>query len=170
MTPVTKYWVCKTAPALVGEAMECMGGNGYVEEGGFPLLYREVPVNAIWEGSGNVMCLDVMRVIEKEPDTVERVVADLADAARGDARLGSGVADVRSLVAECAREQGAARELVERLAVLAAGTLLFRHAPSAVSDAFLATRLAGGWRNTYGAGSALADPRAIVARAAASIG
>jgi putative acyl-CoA dehydrogenase len=170
MTPVTKYWVCKTAPALVGETMECMGGNGYVEEGGFPLLYREVPVNAIWEGSGNVMCLDVLRVIEKEPDTVERVLADLADAARGDARLSAAVGNVRALITECARDQGAARSLVERLAVVAAGALLLRHAPSEVSDAFLATRLTGGWRNTYGAGSARADARAILARAAPSLG
>ena len=170
MTPVTKYWVCKTAPALVGEAMECMGGNGYVEEGGFPLLYREVPVNAIWEGSGNVMCLDVLRVLEKEPETVERVVADLADAARGDARLRPAVENVRSLVADCAREQRAARSLVERLAVLAAGTLLLEHAPKAISDSFLATRLAGGWRHTYGATSGRADTRAILARAAPSLG
>jgi putative acyl-CoA dehydrogenase len=166
MTPVTKYWVCKTAPALVGEAMECMGGNGYVEEGGFPLLYREVPVNAIWEGSGNVMCLDVLRVIEKEPEAVDRVVSEFEDASRGEARLGSAVETVRGLLAECARDQRASRSLVEQLAVLAAGTLLLRHAPQAVSDAFLATRLAGRWRSTYGAGSARADTGAIVARAA----
>ncbi|HSD93149.1 MAG TPA: isovaleryl-CoA dehydrogenase [Methyloceanibacter sp.] len=170
MTPVTKYWVCKTAPALVGEAMECMGGNGYVEEGGFPLLYREVPVNAIWEGSGNVMCLDVLRVIDKEPETVERVMADLEDAAGGDARLRSAAGSVRGLLVECARNQRAARLLVERLAGLAAAALLLEHAPKAISDAFLATRLTGGWRNTYGAGSAHADTRAILARAAPSPG
>ena len=166
MTPVTKYWVCKTAPALVGEAMECMGGNGYVEEGGFPLLYREVPVNAIWEGSGNVMCLDVLRVIEKEPEAVERVVSELEDASRGEARLESAVETVRALLSECARDQRAARSLVEQLAVLAGGTLLLRHAPQVVSDAFLGTRLAGRWRSTYGAGSTRSDTTAILARAA----
>jgi putative acyl-CoA dehydrogenase len=166
MTPVTKYWVCKTAPALVGEAMECMGGNGYVEEGGFPLLYREVPVNAIWEGSGNVMCLDVLRVMEKEPEAVERVVADLADEAGGDARLSPGLARIKALIGECARDQRAARTLVEQLALVQAGALLLRHAPQAVSDAFLAARLGGGWRHTYGAGLARADTNAIVSRAA----
>jgi putative acyl-CoA dehydrogenase len=144
--------------------MECMGGNGYVEEGGFPLLYREVPVNAIWEGSGNVMCLDVLRVIEKEPEAVEHVVAGLE--AGGDARLSPGLARIKALIAECARDQKAARTLVEQLALMQAGALLLRHAPEAVSDAFLATRLGGGWRHTYGAGLARADTNTIVARAA----
>jgi putative acyl-CoA dehydrogenase len=166
MTPVTKYWVCKTAPGLVGEAMECMGGNGYVEEGGFPLLYREAPVNAIWEGSGNVMCLDVLRVIGKEPQAIERVLAELEDAAAGDLRLKAAVARVKALIAECARDQRAARGLVEQLALAQAGALLLRHAPVAVGDAFLATRLGGAWRHTYGAGLAKADTRAILARAA----
>jgi len=166
MTPVTKYWVCKTAPALVGEAMECMGGNGYVEEGGFPLLYREVPVNAIWEGSGNVMCLDVLRVMEKEPEVVERVIGDLEAAAQGDARLSSALGRIKTLIGACQRDQGAARTLVEQLAVAEAGSLLVRQGPAAVSDAFLATRLEGGWRHTYGAGLSRADTRAILARAA----
>jgi putative acyl-CoA dehydrogenase len=166
MTPVTKYWVCKAAPSLVGEAMECMGGNGYVEEGGFPRLYREVPVNAIWEGSGNVMCLDVLRVIDKERASVERVVAELEGAAADDSRLSSGLERVKGLIGACARDQQAARMLVEQLALLQAGALLLRHAPEAVSDAFLATRLCGGWRHTYGAGLARADTNTIVARAA----
>jgi putative acyl-CoA dehydrogenase len=169
MTPVTKYWVCKTAPALVGEAMECMGGNGYVEEGGFPLLYREVPVNAIWEGSGNVMCLDVLRVIEKEPEAVDRVVSELENASRGEVRLESAAETVRALLSECARDPRASRSLVEQLAVLAAGMLLLRHAPQAVSDAFLAARLAGRWRSTYGTGSIRSDTGAILARAAPSL-
>ena len=84
MTPVTKYWVCKIAPALICEAMECLGGNGYVEEGGFPRLYREAPVNAIWEGSGNVLCLDMLRAVERSPETLERVLAGI-DAASGGA-------------------------------------------------------------------------------------
>jgi putative acyl-CoA dehydrogenase len=166
MTPVTKYWVCKTAPALVGEAMECLGGNGYVEEGGFPLLYREVPVNAIWEGSGNVMCLDVLRVIEKEPDAVERVVAELEGAAGGESRLSAALARIKALIAESARDQRAARTLVEQLALAEAGALLIRHAPDAVSDGFLATRLSGPWRHTYGAGLARADTGTILARSA----
>jgi putative acyl-CoA dehydrogenase len=166
MTPITKYWVCKIAPPLVGEAMECMGGNGYVEEGGFPLLYREVPVNAIWEGSGNVMCLDVLRVMERDPDAVEQVVAVLEDVCRSDARLAAGLDRVKSLIAACARDPGAARGLVEQLALLQAGALLATHAPNAVSDAFITSRLGGGWRHSYGAGLARADLDAILSRAA----
>ncbi|MGH6802614.1 MAG: isovaleryl-CoA dehydrogenase [Methyloceanibacter sp.] len=166
MTPVTKYWVCKTAPALVGEAMECLGGNGYVEEGGFPLLYREVPVNAIWEGSGNVMCLDVLRVVEKEREAVDRVVAELEDVAAGESRLSAVLARIKALITECSRDQRAARSLVEQLALAQAGALLIHHAPEAVSDGFLATRLGGTWRHTYGAGLARADTAAILARAA----
>jgi putative acyl-CoA dehydrogenase len=101
MTPITKYWICKTAPALVCEAMECLGGNGYVEESGFPLLYREAPVNAIWEGSGNVMGLDVLRVIEKEPEAVERVLSELEGACAGDSRLAYGIARIKALLPTC---------------------------------------------------------------------
>lgn len=169
MTPVTKYWVCKTAPALIGEAMECLGGNGYVEEGGFPLLYREAPVNAIWEGSGNVMCLDVLRVLEKEPDTVDLALTELKDTASRDKALDLGFDRVKTLLRNCRVEPKLARALVEQLAVTQAAALLRRHAPSALSDAFVATRLAGGWRNTYGAGLAQADARAILARAAPRI-
>jgi putative acyl-CoA dehydrogenase len=166
MTPVTKYWVCKAAPALVYEAMECLGGNGYVEEGGFPRLYREVPVNAIWEGSGNVMCLDVLRVIEREPETLDRVLQELESVARGEKRLAPALAKIKTLAQDARRDQGAARTLVELLALAEAAALLVNHAPQAVNDAFLATRLQGSWRNTYGAGLAHADTRDIVARAA----
>ena len=90
MTPVAKYWVCKIAPPLVYEAMECLGGNAYVEEGGFPRLYREVPVNAIWEGSGNVMCLDVLRVVERSPETLDRVLTEIEAASGGRAAIEGG--------------------------------------------------------------------------------
>jgi putative acyl-CoA dehydrogenase len=166
MTPVTKYWVCKVAPALAYEAMECLGGNGYVEEGGFPRLYREVPVNAIWEGSGNVMCLDVLRVIEREPETLHRVLTELEALAAGEPRIKAALSRIEGLVSEASRDQGQARALVELLALTQAAALLVRHAPAGVSDAFLATRLQGSWRHTYGAGLAHADIGAIVARAA----
>jgi putative acyl-CoA dehydrogenase len=169
MTPVTKYWVCKTAPALVCEAMECMGGNGYVEEGGFPLLYREVPVNAIWEGSGNVMCLDLMRVIEKEAEAVDCVVAELENIAAGDSRMSPVLTRTRTLLSECRRDQGAARSLVEQLALAEAAGLLLQHAPRTVSDAFIATRLGGAWRHTYGAGVPRIDIAGIIARAAPGV-
>jgi putative acyl-CoA dehydrogenase len=166
MTPVTKYWVCKTAPSLSYEAMECVGGNGYVEDGGFPRLYREVPVNAIWEGSGNVMCLDVLRVIEREPYSFDKVVAEIETAARAEPRLKEAIARTKSLAQGVRHDQATARTLVELLALTSAASLLARYAPHAVSDAFLATRLQGSWRDTYGAGVAHVDTSAIVARAA----
>jgi len=165
MTPVTKYWVCKAAPALAYEAMECHGGNGYVEEGGVPLIYREAPVNAIWEGSGNVMGLDVLRVLEKSPETVDRVLAEIESLAPGEARLEAAVERIRGLLAEAKRDQSVLRAALEQLALAEAGALLLVHAPRAVSDAFLATRLSGGWRNSYGANATKMDARAIVDRA-----
>src|SRR6187200_1475433 len=166
MTPVTKYWVCKTAPSLAYEAMECLGGNGYVEDGGFPRLYREVPVNAIWEGSGNVMCLDVLRVVEREPDAFDKVLAEIEMAGVAEPRLKEALTRIKALARDVGRDQTTARTLVELLALAGAASLLASNAPHAMSDAFLATRLQGSWRNTYGAGIAHADTRAIVARAA----
>jgi putative acyl-CoA dehydrogenase len=166
MTPVTKYWVCKAAPALAYEAMECLGGNGYVEDGGFPRLYREVPVNAIWEGSGNVMCLDVLRVIEREPETLSKVIMQFGAVASAEPRLKQAVTRIEALAQDVGRDQSVARTLVELLALGAAAALLARYAPRHVSDAFLATRLGGSWRNTYGAGLASANTSAILDRAA----
>lgn len=166
MTPVTKYWVCKIAPALICEAMECLGGNGYVEEGGFPRLYREAPVNAIWEGSGNVLCLDMLRAVERSPETLERVLAGIEVTSGGEPRLKSAVDGVRILLAEAARDQARARAVVELLALTAAGALLQAHAPPAVSDAFLGSRLYGAFRHSYGVGIAGADIEGIAGRAA----
>jgi putative acyl-CoA dehydrogenase len=166
MTPVTKYWVCKRAPAVVYEAMECLGGNGYVEEGGFPLIYREVPVNAIWEGSGNVMCLDVLRVLERSPETVRQVLEEIDTVGRGEPRLKAALDRIEDLLASAMCDQSVGRALVERLALAQAGALLLANAPQAVSDAFLATRLEGGWRGTFGAGASKIDTHAILDRAA----
>jgi len=165
MTPVTKYWVCKTAPALVYEAMECMGGNGYVEEGGFPLLYREVPVNAIWEGSGNVMGLDVLRVLERSPETVRQVLEEIDSIAGGEPRVKAALDRIETLLGKAMRDQSVARALVEQLALTQAAGLLLAHAPQEVSDAFLATRLDGAWRSTYGATAVGGGARAILDRA-----
>lgn len=170
MTPVTKYWVCKVAPALINEAMECLGGNGYVEEGGFPRLYREAPVNAIWEGSGNVMGLDVLRVLERSPETMDRVLAELAELAQGERRLKAALDRLKSMAAEAGRDPSWARALVELLALTQAGALLNAHAPPSVTDAFLATRLGGTWRHTYGASLAPADAPSIVRRGAPALG
>jgi putative acyl-CoA dehydrogenase len=165
MTPVTKYWVCKIGPALAYEAMECLGGNGYVEDGIAARLYRELPVNAIWEGSGNVMALDLLRVLQREADTVEIVLEDLTVAAGDDAHLKAQLARVRAMLDEPKLLERRMRDLAEALALLAAGTILRAHAPGAVADAFMGTRLSGGPRQTYGQGLDRAQTRAIVDRA-----
>ena len=116
MTPVTKYWVCKIGPALAYEAMECLGGNGYVEEGLAARLYRELPLNAIWEGSGNVMALDLLRVLQREPETVEIVMEDLAAAAGDDPHLKAHLARVQTLLHEPRLLEQRGRELAEALA------------------------------------------------------
>ncbi len=164
MTPVTKYWVCKTGPALAYEAMECLGGNGYVEEGIAARIYRELPVNAIWEGSGNVMVLDVLRVIQRDRHAFESVMSDLEVMASADPQLKAQFARVHALLQEPEPLERRGRELVEALALLAAGAILRKHAPAVVADAFLATRIGGTARQTYGQGLDRADTRAIVAR------
>jgi len=145
-TAVAKYWICKRAPVHVGEAMECLGGNGYVEESLLPRLYREIPLNSIWEGAGNVICLDVLRAMGKEPEAVE--------AFRAEIRLGSDTRldeFVRTLDADLARpEESKARRTVERMALALQASLLLRHSPSALSDAFCASRLAGDWGRAFG--------------------
>jgi putative acyl-CoA dehydrogenase len=164
MTPVTKYWVCKIAPALVAEAMECLGGSGYVEEAPLARIYREVPVNSIWEGSGSVMAIDVLRVLQREPDAARSVMDELGAAAKGDARLRHAHERIEGTLHEPALLDSRGRVLVEALALLAAGTILKAHAPAAIGDAFIASRFGGGSRQTYGQGLERADTRAILAR------
>ena len=164
MTPVIKYWVCKAAPAFAYEAMECMGGNGYVEEGFLSRAYREAPLNAIWEGSGNVMCLDILRVMQREPDAVEAVLASIGPAAKANAHLAAALGELKHALATRLHE-AEARWLAERLALLAAASLLIANAPAEISEPFAASRLAGGWRHSYGAGLKGANTAAIVARA-----
>ncbi|MCQ4632408.1 acyl-CoA dehydrogenase family protein [Shinella sp. CPCC 100929] len=148
MTPVTKYWCCKIAPALIYEAMECIGGSGYVEERPIARHYREAPVNAIWEGSGNVMALDLMRVIGRGRDLFEMLFAGLA---RDLGSAGKKTVDVlRAALSLCERDEGAARMLVEQLALASAAAELYRAGAGRIADAFLETRLASGWRSTYG--------------------
>lgn len=165
MTPVTKYWVCKIAPPMVAEAMECLGGNGYVEEAPLARLYREVPVNSIWEGSGNVMALDVARVLQREPMAVESVMEELLAGAGDDQHLRRAHARIEGMLQEPKFLDARGRTLVESFAVLAAATILRVHAPPAVADAFIATRLFGDPRQTYGQGLEHADVRAIIGRA-----
>jgi putative acyl-CoA dehydrogenase len=160
---VGKYWVCKRTPALVGEALECLGGNGYVEESGLPRLYREAPLNSIWEGSGNVNALDVLRALAREPASVEAFFAEVSLASGADARLDAAVDRCRKALVEA--DEAGARRLVESLALVMQGSLLVRHAPPAVADAFCATRLDGDWGHAFGTLPPGLDPASIVARA-----
>ncbi|MBO3759864.1 acyl-CoA dehydrogenase family protein [Ciceribacter sp. L1K22] len=160
MTPVVKYWVCKMAPALIYEAMECIGGSGYVEERPIARHYREAPVNAIWEGSGNVMALDVLRVISRGRDLFESVFAGLE---RDLGPSGKKTVEVlRAAVALCERDEGASRLLVEQLALAAAAAELYRIGAGKIADAFTETRLAGGWRHTYGVLDGRFDARYVI--------
>jgi putative acyl-CoA dehydrogenase len=168
MTPVTKYWICKIAPAFGYEAMECLGGNGYVEEGLAARVYREMPLNAIWEGSGNVMALDLLRVLEREPETFAAVLDALAALAGPEPTLRAELERLHALSQDPAGLMAQGRDLIESLARLAAGALLRAEAPAAVGDAFLGTRFSRASGRSYGHGLAGADTRAIVERALAS--
>ncbi len=164
MTPVTKYWVCKMGPVLAYEAMECLGGNGYVEEGFAARVYRELPLNAIWEGSGNVMALDLLRVLQREPETLEIVLDELSTTIGRDTHLKPQLELVQAVLHEPRLLEQRGRRLIEGLAKLAAGTILRAHAPAFVADAFIATRLSGSARQTYGHGLDGAETRAIYNR------
>jgi putative acyl-CoA dehydrogenase len=164
LTPAVKYLVCKIAPSLIYEAMECLGGNGYVEESILPRLYREAPVNPIWEGSGNVMCLDVLRVLEREPQAARAVIAGLAEEA---AEL-PGAREAADFVAATlsAGSEAQARAAVERLASLAAAAALRASAPARMTELFARTRLVGPRGAIYGAADiSAADAAAILERA-----
>jgi putative acyl-CoA dehydrogenase len=149
LTPAIKYWVCKSAPGFLYEAMECLGGNGYVEEGILARHYRESPVNAIWEGSGNVMCLDVLRALSREPEAAASILADLA---RGTAGLPH-AAEAAAFISTAFRQSDSertARLAVEKLALLAAAAALNEVSPSQ-AELFAPTRLAGSHASMYGA-------------------
>ena len=163
---VGKYWVCKRQPAVVGEALECLGGNGYVEESGLPRLYRDAPLNSIWEGSGNVQALDVLRALRREPASLAAYLAEVESAAGADPRLDEAVAALKARLADRADPEGQARRVVERMALVLQGSLLVRHAPAAVADAFCASRLAGDWGHAFGTLPSGVDIATIVDRAA----
>ncbi|MER6334684.1 acyl-CoA dehydrogenase family protein [Streptomyces sp. NPDC001034] len=162
-TAVGKYWVTKRGPAFTAEALECLGGNGYVEDSGMPRHYREAPLLSIWEGSGNVNALDVLRALGREPGSADALFAEL-DLARGaDTRLDAAVAALRTELPEA--DQLSARRLVERMALALQASLLVRHAPGPVADAFCATRLAGDWGHSFGTLPPGTDLDAILDRA-----
>jgi putative acyl-CoA dehydrogenase len=163
-TAVGKYWVCKRCPNHAFEALECLGGNGYVEESGMPRMYREAPLSSIWEGSGNVMCLDVLRALAHEPAVLESFLAEVDLAAGADPRLDAFVADLRAQFADPAGLEARARRVVERMALALQASLLVRHSPAPVADAFCAARLGGDAGHEYGTLPAGTDFEAIVAR------
>jgi putative acyl-CoA dehydrogenase len=163
-TAIGKYWVCKRGPGHAFEALECLGGNGYVEESGMPRLYREMPLASIWEGSGNVMALDVLRALSREPAALEAYLDELDEAAGADARLDAFVWSLRDEFADPEALEVRARRVVERMALALQGALLVRHAPAAVADAFCASRLAGDAGLQYGTLPPGVDCGAIVAR------
>jgi putative acyl-CoA dehydrogenase len=164
-TAVGKYWVCKRAPAMIVEAMECLGGNGYVEESVLPRLYREAPVNAIWEGSGNVICLDVLRAMTREPECVPALLAELRAARGADRRHDAADVELEGWLARPGELEPAARRLVERLALALQASLLLRAAPAPVADAFCATRLGDDGGKGFGALAPGFDTGFIIERA-----
>jgi putative acyl-CoA dehydrogenase len=165
-TAAGKYWVCKRAPGMIYEAMECLGGNGYVEDSGLPRLYREAPVNAIWEGSGNVICLDVLRAMVREPDATPALLEEVRRARGGDARLDAACGELEAWIADPADAELRARRVVERMALLLQASLLVRHAPNEVADAFCGSRLDERGALSFGGLPPGTDCRGIVERAA----
>ncbi|HEY1976251.1 MAG TPA: acyl-CoA dehydrogenase family protein [Candidatus Baltobacteraceae bacterium] len=162
-TAVGKYYVCKRAPGVVGEALECLGGNGYVEESIMPRLYREAPVNSIWEGSGNINALDVLRIVRKQPESLAALRAEIEPVA-DDPRVAAELSALERDVSDVSALEVRARSVAERLALLWQASLLVQHAPQAVADAFVESRLGRGGR-TMGTLNATAAVREIVERA-----
>jgi putative acyl-CoA dehydrogenase len=167
---VLKYWVCKRAVVHAGEALECLGGNGYVEESGLPRLFRESPLNSIWEGSGNVQCLDVLRAMVKSPPAVEAFFAEVAEGATAEPRLAAFATALRDeLPGDLETIETRARRLVEKMALALQGSLLVRYGDEAVADAFCASRLSGDWGQAFGTLPAGTDFARIIERHAPTI-
>jgi putative acyl-CoA dehydrogenase len=162
---VSKYWVCKRGPVHAAESLECLGGNGYVEDSGMPRLFRESPLMSIWEGSGNVAALDTLRAMARQPESVEAFFDEVELAAGSDSRLDDAVGRVRKELTDVTDIEYRARHLVEQLALVFQGSLLVRHAPAAVADAFCASRLAGDWGVAFGTLPVGVDTATIIERA-----
>ncbi|HST69234.1 MAG TPA: acyl-CoA dehydrogenase family protein, partial [Solirubrobacterales bacterium] len=162
---VSKYWVCKRAPMHAAEALECFGGNGYVEESGMPRLFRESPLNSIWEGSGNVQCLDVLRAMIKSPASVEAFFAEVADGAAAEPRLQAFTDSLREeLPGDLETIEARARRVVEKMALALQASLLVRYGDEAVAAAFCASRLSGDWGQAFGTLPAGTDFGRIIER------
>ncbi|MFI5986219.1 acyl-CoA dehydrogenase family protein [Streptomyces sp. NPDC051555] len=163
--PTAKYWVTKRCTPAVAEALECLGGNGYVEESGLPRLLRESPLNSIWEGSGNVQALDVLRALQREPQALNAFLQEVGLARGADHRLDGAVKDLLTELADLEGIEARARRVVERMALVLQGSLLVRWAPPAVADAFCASRLGRDWGTAFGTLPHSLDLGAVVERA-----
>ena len=164
-TAIAKFWNCKRAPAHTAEALECLGGPGYIEESTMPRLYREAPLNSIWEGSGNVICLDVLRALHREPAVAPALTAELERARGADTRLDAALDSLKADLADRENLEFRARRLTERMAVLWQAALLVQHAPAPVAEAFCASRLGERWTGSYGSLPAATDFDAVLGRA-----
>ncbi|MBP8150136.1 MAG: DNA alkylation response protein, partial [Limnohabitans sp.] len=164
-TAVGKYWICKRTPNHAYEAMECIGGSGVMEDSPFPRLLRESPINAIWEGSGNVQCLDVLRAMQKTPAVVDAYFAEVVKARGANAQLDQYVRALSAEFKDQADMEYRARDVVDRMAIALQAALLVQHAPSAVADGFCASRLGASGHHNYGALPRGVDCAAIIRRA-----
>ena len=163
--PTAKYWVTKRCVPLAGEALECLGGNGYVEESGMPRLLRESPLNSLWEGSGNVQALDVLRALQRSPESLNAFLTELGHARGADHRLDAAVKDMLTQLSDLDGIEARARRLVERMALVFQGSLLVRFAPPETADAFCASRLGGDWGTAFGTLPSGAHLKTLVERA-----
>ncbi|WP_433563307.1 acyl-CoA dehydrogenase family protein [Nocardia sp. CA-151230] len=162
---VTKYWVCKRAPAHAAEALECFGGNGYAEESGMPRLYREAPLMSIWEGSGNVAALDALRAMGRQPETVEAFFAEVNLSRGANRHLDEAIDRIGKELTDFADIEYRARRVVELMALVLQGAQLVRHGHQAVADAFCGTRFGGDWGIAFGTLPTGVDTEAIIRRA-----
>jgi putative acyl-CoA dehydrogenase len=163
-TPAVKYWVCKRAPTLLAEALEVFGGNGYVEESALPRMYREAPLNSIWEGAGNVICLDVLRAARREPAAVEAVMSELAVARGANARLDGHVAALATALRDPDLAERNGRRVSGSIATALAAALLVQHAPPSIGEAYCASRLDPAYAGAFGALTAGAGEATLLAR------
>jgi len=166
ITAIAKYWICKRCPPFVNEAQECLGGNGYVEESALPRLYRQAPLNSIWEGSGNIQCLDVLRALRKEPASAEALFAELESARGGNALLDKEIVALRkSLDGSDDELQARSRRVVERMAMALEGACLVRSGNVAIADAFCESRIGRAHGVAFGTLDAGAPLDALIERA-----
>ncbi len=167
---VSKYFVCKRSPIHAAEALECLGGNGYIEDSGMPRLYREAPLMSIWEGSGNVAALDTLRAMARQPETVQVFLDELDAASGADLHLDAAVVRLKKELSDLEQVEYRARHVVESMALTLQGALLVRHGHPAVADAFTRSRLAGDWGTVFGTLPTGVDTAAVIERATPKVG